>query len=29
LQEQKAANPVEIDELNEHWEKLAQQINIK
>ena len=29
LQEQKAANPVDIDELNEHWEKLAQQINKK
>lgn len=29
LQEQKAANPVEIDELDEHWEKLAQQINKK
>ncbi len=29
LQEQKAANPIELDELNEHWEKLAQQINKK
>ena len=29
LQEQKSANPVDIDELNEHWEKLAQQINKK
>jgi hypothetical protein len=29
LQEQKAANPVDIDELNEHWENLAQQINKK
>jgi len=29
LQEQQAANPVDIDELNEHWEKLAQQINKK
>jgi hypothetical protein len=29
LQEQKAANPIDIEELNEHWENLAQQINKK
>ncbi len=29
LQEQKSANPIDIDELNAHWEKLAQQINKK
>jgi hypothetical protein len=29
LQEQKSANPIEIDALNEHWEKLATKINKK
>ncbi len=29
LQEQKAANPIDIDELNDHWEKLAERINKK
>jgi hypothetical protein len=29
LQEQRAANPIEIEQLNEHWEKLAQKINKK
>ncbi len=29
LQEQKAANPIDIEELNIHWDKLAQQINKK
>lgn len=27
LQEQKAANPIDIDALNEHWENLAEKIN--
>jgi len=27
LQEQKAASPIDIDELNEHWENLAEKIN--
>jgi hypothetical protein len=29
LIEQKSANPVDIDELNEHWEKLAKELNKK
>ncbi len=29
LIEQKAANPVDIDKLNEHWEKLAKELNKK
>lgn len=29
LQEQKSANPIEVDALNEHWEKLATKINKK
>lgn len=29
LIEQKSVNPVDIDELNEHWEKLAKELNKK